>query len=214
MTTCAIIPTRDERDTVWFSRRVLPYVGHVIVVDDSPEPWHEHLCDSVPRGIEVVRGPGQGLGPAIQRGLILARGRQMHRAVVIDCGASHRPQDIPQVLHHDADVVVGSRFRFGSTYNGGRQWRAAASRAYSAALRARHGHDGTDWTSGFRSYSRRAMSIVGAPRMRCAMHGWQAESLLHAHRSGLEVREVPIHYTAGESSFRFEHAVEALGVLR
>jgi dolichol-phosphate mannosyltransferase len=213
MTTAAVIPTRNEATLGHFIGVVNKYVDHVIVVDDS-DRWQDVRSEVAVRGAEYVRGPGSGIGPAVHLGLRLAASQGHTRVVQIDCGGSHRPQDIPLVLNQDEwDIVIGSRFRFGAVYEG-RAWRAWSSRVYAKLASLRFGNTHTDWTSGFRSFSNDAAHDLTAESYVAHMHGFQAELLQRAHDLGFAVLEVPIHYTAGESSLRIPHMIEAFGVLR
>ena len=68
----------------------------------------------------------------------------------------------------------------------------------------------TDWTSGYRYFSAEALRRLLKKRYHTEMHTWQIEVLAHAGEMGLKIVEVPIHYTAGRSSFNRKIAYEAI----
>jgi hypothetical protein len=88
------------------------------------------------------------------------------------------------------------------------------SRIASAMCNRKTGLGFTDWTSGYRTYTKEALSILLDQAYDAEMHGWQIEVLYHAWKSGLSISEVPITYRAGRSSFNLGVALEAFRVWR
>lgn len=207
MKTVAVIPTRNEKFVGAFIEEVYGYVDDVVIADESDD--NSTISSAIFHGAEFVKCEG-GIGPSCVKGWKKALKLGADRVVQIDAGNSHSVQDIPLVAQPLADVVVGSRFRVGSSYQG-RQWRALCSQGYA---RIQNGPDRkqTDWTSGFRSFSAEAAEYLADCLYFAKMHGWQAEVLHRAHDAGFDIAEVPIRYTAGRSSLRLAHVREALAV--
>jgi dolichol-phosphate mannosyltransferase len=132
------------------------------------------------------------------------------RIVQIDAGNSHDPLELPSLLSHDADVVIGSRFMPGSNYYG-RRWRAWLSRIAALACNLAQSDIWlSDWTSGYRVYSRQAIEVLLDNKYQATMHGWQIETLARLGKAGLFIVEAPITYHAGQSSFNPRVVNEAL----
>jgi dolichol-phosphate mannosyltransferase len=95
--------------------KVIPYETEVIVVDDnSPDKtWQvaEEMAKKDPRIRVERRMKDRGLTKSIRRGIELATGDII---VWMDCDFSMPPSVIPelldQVIHHEKDIAVGSRF--------------------------------------------------------------------------------------------------------
>ncbi len=196
--TVAVCAVKNEPNLDAFLVSLRPYVDGVVVADETDGPrWG-------------------GIGPSLVwawREALLLGATQI---VQIDAGGSHDPTDIPRLTSFpDTDIVIGSRFQFGSTYMG-RPWRNMASRGYGQIQAARRwrtpGVSIRDWTSGYRCFSRTATQHLVGQDYRATMHGWQAEVLHRALDADLSVREAPIRYIAGESSLRPRHIREALAV--
>lgn len=169
-------------------------------------------------GAVVMELPRLPIRQSLMAGWEAALRLGYERLVQVDAGGSHLAGDAARVLDAltglSADLVIGSRFLPGSVYQG-RPWRRELSRAASAACRLRSGAHLTDWTSGLRAFTAFTLGrllVAGPPR--AEMHGWQVEVLGQAVALGLVIREMPIHYLAGRSSFRAKTALEAFRAWR
>ena len=126
----------------------------------------------------------------------------------LDAGGSHGPKDTFTLFCFTepwGDLGVGSRFMKHyppkDDYIGGSWWRKTGSRVVAGACNfATHQHI-TDWTSGYRVFSRRALEQLVDVHYLTNMHTWQIEVLHAALQRGLTVAEAPITYRAGRSSF-------------
>lgn len=208
-----IVPTRNEERSVAPLIESLHRVGlrTVIVVDESDTDRTRRRAEAA--GAIALWTCG-GIGPSIVTGFRWAmRHSDVTRFVVVDAGFSHSPVDAWRVLNATGDIVVGSRFLFGSRYIG-RPFRARASRWYSRACSIRTGYPVSDWTSGLRAYSRAAAASIVARPITAKMHAWQAEALVVAHKAGFQVNEIPVSYCAGTSSLSRTGIREAMHLLR
>lgn len=207
----AVVTTRNEAETIGeLVDGLWDYVEHVVVVDEhSTDDTREAASDN---GAIVGVHTG-GIGPCLAYGWRFAVNElQADRILQLDAGGSHAPEDSVQLLSSGADVVVGSRFCPGAQHVGD-PGRALASRAYALSMSARTRTWHTDWTSGYRAFTREAVQTLLTFDYTARMHGWQTEVLRNAHTAGLTVEEVPIRYTAGRSSLNGSIAWEAVKVL-
>lgn len=208
----AVVATRNEPRIREFVLEVRRYVDDVICADESTSSFcREEIGLS---GAVLLPCQG-GIGPSLVAGWRKALSMGADLIVQIDAGGSHSPRDIPRVMFPvmvgQADVVVGSRFTGGATYRG-RRWRAWCSRLYAWLHRWYSARPGTDWTSGFRCFTRRAAKLLARQPYEVTMHGWQAEVLHRAHDLELRVIEAPINYQAGSSALKVAHVKEAMRV--
>jgi glycosyltransferase involved in cell wall biosynthesis len=144
-------------------------------------------------GATVVRHPRNlGYGAALQTIFREARRRNPDVLVVLDADGQHDPDEIPKlvkpVLEGRADVVIGSRF-LGSARQPA--WRRLGVKLITWLAKRLYGLPSwlTDAQSGYRAYSRRAISLIMPedPGM-----GASIDILEQAARYGLRIAEVPV----------------------
>ena len=210
--TAALVTTYNEAATIGqLVAGLKEHVDHVLVVDDPRTTDNTEQVASAFGASTLVDIEANGIGPCLIAGLKYLRGQ---RVVVIDAGGSHSASCIPGMLRMDAwDVVIGSRFRPGSRYVGNPR-RARLSRAYSKACNHKTGQSISDWTSGYRVYSPRAVNAILSRPPTAKMHGWQPQALAACLAAGCVVGERPITYQAGRSSMNRKVAWEAIQALR
>lgn len=210
----ALVTTYNEADTIGQLVSALhEVVDHVLVVDDARSTDNTEAVAAAFGAETLVDISITGIGPCLLVGMSRLRG---HKVVTIDAGGSHDPYEIPAMTYSTTDVVVGSRFVPGGSYEG-RAWRARASRFYSHLCSVKTGYDCKDWTSGFRCYSPAAVREILSRPPSATMHGFQPQALAVCYGSGIRVREHPIAYRAGRTSMNRKvarEAVWALGALR
>ncbi|MBC7254337.1 MAG: glycosyltransferase [Actinobacteria bacterium] len=209
-----LIPARDEEGNVGKVvsevREKFPGLD-ILVLDDGSL---DGTCDQALRaGAMVMRSEDQvGLGEMMRLGMTYALREGYRAAVRVDGDGQHAVQYIPSmlwpVLKGEADVVVGSRFTQGGGYEGRVSIPRRAGMAYFRfLLRLWVGRDFSDPTSGFRSYSRRAMSLVA--ERRAVRYPEVSELHLFSCRD-LVIREVPVRMKRrlnGRSSLGAAHAL-------
>jgi glycosyltransferase involved in cell wall biosynthesis len=205
-----IIPTHNEEATIGSLAWECGKLGDVVVVDAFSED--ETHFEAFNAGARVLRYPKErGIGGAILWGMKHAQNAE--RVVTVDAGGSHDPADITRLLARNTDVVIGSRFCYGGQHQG-RPWRSWCSQVVSDACRWRCGLPLWDWTSGFRVYSQVAVRCLLDGDYKTRGHAWQIEALGRLLRAHFYVSEVPIVYTAGRSSLRWEEIGEVVTAVR
>jgi len=116
----ALIPAFNEaRSLNNIIQATLPYVEHVLVVDDGS-------CDDTTliakkAGALVITHPvNLGKGAACRSGLYAARSMSVDAVITLDSDGQHNPCDIPKLIHAfnhqpDASMVIGNRMNHTKT---------------------------------------------------------------------------------------------------
>lgn len=184
----------------------------VIVVDDGSTDDTPQIASLA--GASVNFNPQRiGIGPSLMTGWALALKAGAKRIVQIDAGGSHDPKAARTMVQalDVADMVIGSRFAPSAKYVGGPWQRPILSKiAATMCNLAQHGGRYSDWTSGYRAFTREALERLIEKNYTARMHSWQIEVLANAGALGLSIMEIPIVYTAGRSSFNRKVANEAI----
>lgn len=115
MSTCAVIPTYNNIDTVVdIVVRTLNYLP-VILVADGPTDGSLEAVENIHNDNLVIVSykKNKGKGYALKKGLKKARELGYSHAVTIDSDGQHYPEDIPQLLRMSAvrpeAIIIGSR---------------------------------------------------------------------------------------------------------
>jgi glycosyltransferase involved in cell wall biosynthesis len=144
-----------------------------------------------------------GIGGAMQTGFRYALEKGYPVALQVDSDGQFPPDQIDTlarlVLEEGWDMVIGSRFLGGTTYEGSRS-RRVGNLVLSRLCTILSGRRITDCTSGFRAYSRRALEYL--------LDYYPAdypepETVVFLARLGLRIREEPVNMRqrqAGASS--------------
>jgi glycosyltransferase involved in cell wall biosynthesis len=144
-----------------------------------------------------------GIGGAMQTGFRYALEKDYPVALQVDSDGQFPPDQIERlaglVLKEGWDMVIGSRFLGGATYEGSRS-RRVGNLILSRLCTLLSGQRITDATSGFRAYSRRALEHL--------LDYYPAdypepEAVVFLARQGLRIREEPVNMRqrrAGASS--------------
>lgn len=193
--TTVVIPARDEAhaigDVIAGVREHVP-AARVIVVDDASRDGTAVMADR--EGAEVVRLPTHtGYAGALRAGYRAALADDLAVVVQMDGDGQHRPADIPALIAGlgDADLVLGSRFLNGTpgyTIPRGRRVGMAACRWMATAVGGLHL---TDPTSGFRALTPPVAAGLAEDGFPSGLT--ETSLLIHLHRAGAAIREVPVH---------------------
>ena len=196
-----IIPTFNERDNlVALANAVLAVLpdAEVLVVDDNSPDGTGLLADDLarrdPRVHVLHRVRKEGLGAAYVAGFRWALARDYEALVEMDADFSHRPEDLPRLLHAlgRADVVIGSRNVPGGRTAGWSPVRRLVSRGGSLYTRLLLRLPVHDCTSGFKAFRREVIAALDLDRLRANGYGFQVEVNHICARAGWRMVEVPI----------------------
>jgi dolichol-phosphate mannosyltransferase len=218
-----ITPTYDERDNLAaLAARLhaaLP-AAHLLVVDDaSPDgtgALAAELASADPR-VQVIHRPAKlGLGTAYVAGFRHALAHGYEVVVEMDADLSHDPCHLPaflEALGAGADVVVGSRNIAGGGVVGWGPGRRLLSAGGSLYARLVLGVPIRDLTTGFKAFTRAALTAIDVGSLGCNGYAFQIETSYRAWRSGLRVVEIPIVFSdrrVGRSKLSGEVFAEAV----
>lgn len=201
MAAIVIIPTYNERENL--ARLVAAILAkdpglQVLVVDDNSPDGTGEIADELARAnsrVRVLHRAGkQGLGTAYIAGFRYALAHGFDYVVEMDADFSHRPEDLPRLLHaaHSADVVIGSRNVPGGGVVAWSPLRQAISRGGSLYARRLLGLPIRDCTSGFKCFRREVLASLDLDGVRSNGYGFQVEVNYLCHRAGFRLVEVPI----------------------
>lgn len=199
----ALITALNEADTIGQLVKFLKMQGlEVCVIDDGSDDYTGAIA--IGWGANVIRHEKpQGIGKSLLEGWRYALYNSWDNVIQIDAGGSHDPHEWQRGFDSNADIVIGSRFLPASQYIG-RGWRAIASRITAALLNFATHKKISDWTSGYRIFSNRALQELVDIQYMTNGHTWQIEVLGEAIHKKLKIAEFPITYTAGNSTMKWK----------
>lgn len=204
--------------------RVVPNAG-IIVVDDSTGDERTEtsaLCaKDTAHIVYVSRNKKLGRGSAVIAGIKIAlKNKAVHVCIEMDADLAHDPKEILILLSKmkEADMVIGSRYMKGSKIVKWPIARLIQSRIINFILRYWLGLHISDYTNGFRAYSREACEYF------CSITLFEkgfislSEVAYKLQRKGFTIAEVPISFTDrkfGSSNANFKELFTSLvGVIR
>jgi dolichol-phosphate mannosyltransferase len=206
-------------------------MSEVVVVDDSPDEGTRKAVESVkaPDGGRhtqlhyVHRSEKGGRGSAVIEGLRLLLQRDCEILIEMDADFSHPPEQLPELLklraQHGADLVIASRYLPRSRILNWPLSRRIFSKCANLLARAVLRIPISDYTNGYRCYSRQAGELISE---KCGRLGKGfislSEILVTLHSYGHKLLETPTVFTnrvRGESSLNLtELKNAALGIFQ
>ncbi len=192
-----VIPARNEAANLpgtlsAIPRDVVPNLW-VVVVDDGSTDDTSDVAYKWGADLVVRHERNRGLGAALRTGLGTARDAGVRAAVYLDADGEYDAREIPLLLDPiesgRADYVLGSRFK--GTRRGQPIHRLLANLAFTGALCVLAGRRITDGQTGFRAFSREALSVAEI------IHDYNYAQVLTLDllHKGMKMTEVPITYT-------------------
>jgi dolichol-phosphate mannosyltransferase len=213
-----IIPAYNEEKNLYILRkdiqRYLPG-ALVVIVDDSPAKLYLLGAFIVSRGIKL------GRGSAVIRGLTEAlKHKEIQYFFEMDADLAHSPAEFDRFLavRSGADLVIGSRYLKQSHIVKWPFRRFIQSRIINALLNIWLGLHLTDYTNGFRLYSRKAAEFLQDAQLRETGFIALSEIAYKLKRNGFRITEVPISFQDrkyGASNANLKELVRSLaGAIR
>jgi dolichol-phosphate mannosyltransferase len=224
-----VVPTYNESlNLPLLAPRVFaaqPEAELIIVDDNSPDGTGdvaEGLAREHPGKVHVVhRRAKSGRGGAVLAGLIEAANRPGYEFLCeMDADLSHQPEELARLLAvaDGADMIVGSRYLPGGRIEGWSWRRKVWSRLSNRLIKTVLGVPMSDFTNGYRVYSRAAVRHLAGLRLRETGYISLSEWAYALHRRGMIIREVPttfINRRHGTSNMSASEAINALrGLIR
>lgn len=220
-----VIPTYNEAENI---PRLLPRLLEVtdavdvLVVDDASPDGTGAIVKGIQlalgRRVQVIhRKAKSGRGGAVMTGFRRALEDPSYQWFgEMDADLSHRPEELNRMLTAlaEADVIVGARYLPGGRIEGWSWRRRAWSRMSNSIIRFVLQVPISDYTNGYRLYSRMAAETLARAPLRETGYIALSEWIYELHRAGMVIRDVPtvfINRRYGKSNMS---AAEAVGALR
>lgn len=218
-----VIPAYKERENIRaLIEDVLRYLpaARIALVDDSPDLATVRAVDELqgPSVSLIHRAEKGGRGSAVLDGLRLLLAQDCARFIEMDADFSHPPRQLPELLdvarERGLDLLIASRYLPESSIQNWPLSRRIFSRFSNLLARALLRIPVTDYTNGYRVYSRPAVEMVIATCGRLGT-GFIAlsEILVNLYYRGFRVGEVPtvfVNRARGESSLNSREISNAL----
>lgn len=188
-----VIPAYNEEKTIAAViaglRRAAPEYDRVVVNDGAKDKTGEVVAAL---GEKQLRLPcNLGYGNALQTGLKYGLQGGYEIIVSFDGDGQHKPEDVPAVvaalLNSDADMVIGSRYANGRSYNSP-LGRKLGQILFSQLTRPLIGRRIYDTTSGFKAMRAAACEVVVSG----VFMDFHTESLVRLSMAGFKIIEHPI----------------------
>ena len=186
------IPAFNEAGAITeIIRKSRKYADDIIVYDDgSTDNTYEAATSA---GAIVIRNPeNKGYGVAIRSLFQAAKEKDADIMVTLDSDGQHNPDQIPELiepLKHGFDIVIGSRFLNNSDKQKVPKYRTLGIKTITKLTQAASYNGITDSQSGFRAYTKNALSKINLFEDGMAV---STEILLRAKEKRLLATEVPI----------------------
>jgi len=206
---CVTVPTYNERENI---SNLIPMLlrvfkdngidGRVLVVDDSSPDGTGDLVEALSRQhriIRVIHRKGKlGLGSAYKDAFREAlMDRDTDLVVEMDADLSHDPIYLPAILQgaqRSGGVGLGSRYVKGGRIVGWPTRRKIVSWGANFLTRVILGLPVKDATSGYRAFTRNALTKIGYADAGTEAYAFQVEILYRCAQQNLSIEEVPITF--------------------
>jgi glycosyltransferase involved in cell wall biosynthesis len=210
------IPCYNEEKTI--AKIILQLRGkadRILVCDDGSEDMTLDIARAL--GCKVIRhAHNLGKGAALRSLFIAAREEEPDVFVTIDGDGQHNPVDVSRLVTLVADdvcdIAIGSRFEDENSQVEMPGYRKFGSSILNSVVRKTSSVSAKDTQSGFRAYSREAMTRITPGEEGIAA---DSEILQLASLEGLRVKEIStkIFYDGLDTSARnpFSHSMEVIG---
>jgi glycosyltransferase involved in cell wall biosynthesis len=182
----------EETNIVPVIIKAKAYASEILVYDDGSADRTTEAAKAA--GANVIRDPvNRGYGFALKSLFQVARNKDADIVITIDSDGQHDPNDIPSII--DAivvggfDIVIGSRFLDNSWRGKVPAYRSLGIRTITRFAQRASYNNLTDAQSGFRGYSKKAISQLNHSEDGMAA---STEILLKAKEKNLIIKEVPI----------------------
>lgn len=227
--TLIIIPTFNEAENIGrLTERLMKMDDsiHVLVVDDSSPDGTAEIVKAQEAAsggrLRVLKRTGKGgRGSAVLEGFRIGLRDGYELLFEMDADFSHNPEEIPSFLRKIAegyDMVLGSRYLGESRIYDWGPKRTFFSKWANIYARAVLGIPITDYTNGYRCYTRKAVEALDMSVIEAKGYVVLSEVAYQLYLRGLKIGEVPtifVNRRRGISNLGWHEIKEAfLSVLR
>ena len=217
-----IIPSYNESENILSLVDAIhtdyPAIDIMVVDDNSPDGTAELLQKEQNRFDDhlhiVVRTGKGGRGSAVLEGFRRALVTGYDLVFEMDADFSHKPEEIQRFLEaiQGYDMVVGSRYLPGSEIHNWGWKRTFFSKWANRYARLVLGIPISDYTNGFRCYTKEALSMLDMSAIEAKGYVVLSEVAYQLHKKGMRIAEVPtvfVNRCRGESNLGFHEIFEA-----
>ncbi|MEI8229675.1 MAG: polyprenol monophosphomannose synthase [Candidatus Peregrinibacteria bacterium] len=226
--TLIIIPTYNEKENIdELLKRLFalyPTIDVLVVDDHSPDGTQDLVRDRQKeygeRLILIGREGKNGRGSAVLEGFSFALQHGYQQVIEMDADFSHQPEDIRLFLDtiRTCDFVTGSRHLAGSVMHQRGLGRRIISVLANTYARLVLGIPLTDYSNGFRCYSRRALESLRPEDIQSKGYVVLSETAYQLYRNNMRIGEVPVTFydrARGTSNFGLHEILEGfVAILR
>ena len=187
------IPAYNEAKSVGdIIQKAKNYATEVMVYDDGSLDNTNYVAKAA--GATVIRqSTNKGYGAAIKTLFQVAREKNADIMVTLDADGQHNANQIHDIiepiLNDGFDIVIGSRFLRDQDKNEVPAYRSVGIKTITKIIESVSHNNITDAQSGFRAYSKNALSKIDLFEEGMAV---STEILLRAKENNLLIKEVPI----------------------
>lgn len=178
------------------------FKARVVIVDDSSKEENKKLLEKTKKTKAKIISRQQklGRGSAVMAGFKeLLKDKKIEYFFEMDADLSHNPEEFGRFLEKikskKADLVVGSRYIKTSKITNWPLQRYIQSRIINFFLRFFLGLKLTDFTNGFRLYSRRAVEFLINADLQTTGFILLSETAYKMKQNGFKITEVPISFS-------------------
>jgi glycosyltransferase involved in cell wall biosynthesis len=191
-----LIPAFNEEDRISNvingCRKYLSKGIDLLVINDGSTDDTLVVCAK--EGVNVINTPfNQGVGNALQTGFRYAIENNYDYLINLDADGQHDPDDLPKFINKlqesTVDLVIGSRFLNGNSYEGALV-RIIGIKFFSKIVSLIIREKITDVTSGYRGMNRAALNFTIIDTFNFDYP--DADFLLTLHRAGFKLCEIPV----------------------
>jgi dolichol-phosphate mannosyltransferase len=218
-----VIPTYNAKESIVNSikeiKKAVPGCTILIVDDNSPDKTAELVKKKFTKDENVVllERPGKGgRGSAVLAGLKhLFKNKKINYFIEMDADLCHNPKYIKPMIEkaENADFVVASRYLRESRIYGWNIKRKLMSFAINTYAKLLLRIPISDYTDGFRCYTRNAVAIISAHKVQSRGYIVLSETAFICYKKGLKFDEVPIDFyfqSITKSNLNMNEVKEAL----
>lgn len=172
----------------------------IIIVDDSSIDENKKLTEMTKNKKDVIlisRLKKSGRGSAVIEGFReVLKDKNIKYIFEMDSDLAHDPEEcarfIKKLSEKNYDLIIGSRYLPGGRIKNIAKNRTILSRVINIFLRYWLGIHVSDFTSGFRLYSRDAVKYLTQTKIKAKGFITLSEVLYKLYRKGFDISEVPI----------------------
>jgi dolichol-phosphate mannosyltransferase len=199
--TLVVIPTYNECSTIAkVINGTLEHNVHILIVDDNSADGTRDVVRTFldSQRVFMLERPGKlGLGTAYVAGFRWGLDKGYDLFFEMDADNSHNPHALPffsQLIAEGNDMVVGSRYLKNTISVVGWEFRrlliSKFGNWYAATLLGLKQF--SDLTSGYRCYTKKALTEINLDRVKSNGYAFQIEMVYRAYKKGLRITEMSI----------------------